>query len=155
MNKKIYVFIAVVVTVGLCAALVAVVIATKRLEEKQRLMIEETNKKDLEMAKMLVNEASKSEGYRYKNDSLATITRENIAYRELVRKMVARDMSGKSELPDVGAIVIFKNDSTRGVLSDIIIGGGKFDYYVRCRVVRKDGTTAEIKPEMLIFDKKD
>ena len=153
MSKKKYVYI--VVAFVLLFVMATIVAFKNNLEEKQRLMIQETNKKDLEMAKMLMTEANKSESYRYKNDSLATITRENIAYRELVRKMVARDMSGKSELPEVGSIVIFKNDSTRGVLSDIIIGGGKFDYYVKCRVVRKDGTTAEIKPEMLIFEKKD
>lgn len=153
MSKKKYVYI--VVAFVLLFVIATIVAFKNNLEEKQRLMIQETNKKDLEMAKMLMTEANKSESYRYKNDSLATITRENIAYRELVRKMVARDMSGKSELPEVGSIVIFKNDSTRGVLSDIIIGGGKFDYYVKCRVVRKDGTTAEIKPEMLIFEKKD
>lgn len=153
MSKKKYVYI--VVAFVLLFVIATIVALKNDLEEKQRLMIQETNKKDLEMAKMLMTEANKSESYRYKNDSLATITRENIAYRELVRKMVARDMSGKSELPEVGSIVIFKNDSTRGVLSDIIIGGGKFDYYVKCRVVRKDGTTAEIKPEMLIFEKKD
>lgn len=153
MSKKKYVYI--VVAFVLLFVIATIVAFKNNLEEKQRLMIQETNKKDLEMAKMLMTEANKSESYRYKNDSLATITRENIAYRELVRKMVARDMSGKSELPEVGSIVIFKNDSTRGVLSDIIIGGGKFDYYVKCRVVRKDGTATEIKPEMLIFEKKD
>ena len=152
MSKKKYVYI--VVAFVLLFVIATIVALKNDLEEKQRLMIQETNKKDLEMAKMLMTEANKSESYRYKNDSLATITRENIAYRELVRKMVARDMSGKSELPEVGSIVIFKNDSTRGVLSDIIIGGGKFDYYVKCRVVRKDGTATEIKPEMLIFEKK-
>lgn len=42
-----------------------------------------------------------------------------------------------------------KNDSARVIVEDVLIGGGKYDYYVKFRVLFKDNTTKEVKPELI------
>lgn len=66
--------------------------------------------------------------------------------------MVGRDL-GATELPKVGMPVTFKTDSMRGIVSDVVMGGGKYDYYIKCRVTI-DGETVDVRPDMYYSKKK-
>ena len=53
-----------------------------------------------------------------------------------------------------GDIVYKKLDSARVLVTDLVIGGGKFDYYFRYKVQHSDGKEEELKPELLVKDLK-
>lgn len=46
-------------------------------------------------------------------------------------------------------IVMMKNDSAKVVIEDVLIGGGKYNYYIKYRVLLKDNTSRETVPELI------
>ncbi len=149
--KKIWIWILAISLIASVGFLFFVI----NLRDKQiKELNADTRAQDLKMAEMLREAMGKAEGMRYSNDSLSSITRENISYRELVRLMVGRDL-GATELPKVGMPVTFKTDSMRGIVRHVVMGGGKYDYYIKCRVTKNNGETVDVRPDMLLFEKKD
>jgi hypothetical protein len=63
--------------------------------------------------------------------------------------MVHRDEATSLLKYKVGDFVYMKRDSSRVVISDIVIGGAKYEYYVRYKVLYKDKTTEEVAPELI------
>jgi hypothetical protein len=63
--------------------------------------------------------------------------------------MIHRDEAINQLKHKVGDIVYLKNDSSRVVIEDVLIGGGKYNYYVKYRVLLKDNTTREMVPELI------
>jgi len=53
-----------------------------------------------------------------------------------------------------GDFAFRKSDSSKVVVTDILIGGGLYDYYFRYRIMDKTGVEQEIKPELLFSKKK-
>jgi hypothetical protein len=49
----------------------------------------------------------------------------------------------------IGDVVKLKFDNSNVVITDIIVGGGMFEYYVRYRVMHSNRKTEEIAPEMV------
>jgi len=83
-------------------------------------------------------------------DSLSRVARHLEKYRGLVEAGYTRD-SSRNDIPHmIGDVVKLKMDSSRVVISDIIVGGGMFEYYVRYRVIHKDRTVEEVSPEMIL-----
>lgn len=72
-------------------------------------------------------------------------------YRTLSESMHNRDIAVKN-LMAVGSVAYTKNDSSRVIIADRIIGGGQYDYYVKYKILFKDNHTEEVAPE-LIFKK--
>lgn len=70
-------------------------------------------------------------------------------YRGLVESAYTRDSSRIAVPHNVGDVVMLKVDSSVVVITDIIVGGGLFEYYVRYRVQHKDRTIEEVAPEMI------
>lgn len=82
-------------------------------------------------------------------DSLSTIANHLIKYRGLVEAGYTRDSSRIVIPHKIGDIVKLKFDNSDVVITDIIVGGGQFEYYVRYRVMHSNRKTEEIAPEMV------
>lgn len=85
----------------------------------------------------------------YKRDSLQREVEQLSIYKSLTKSMVFRDEATKLLPHKVGDIIITKNDSVKGVIEDIIIGGSKYNFYVKYKVLLKDNTIREIVPELI------
>jgi hypothetical protein len=82
-------------------------------------------------------------------DSLFRVANHLEKYRGLVEAGYTRDSSRIVIPHKIGDIVKLKFDSSNVVITDIIVGGGQFEYYVRYRVMHSDRKTEEIAPEMV------
>lgn len=111
--------------------------------EKERLNIEHkaTQKK-------LQKELDMNARCNHHFDSLEGINDRLSRYESLTMAMLHRDEATKG-LKNVGDIVHLKVDSSRVVIEDIIIGGGKYNYFIKYRVILKDESKREITPEMI------
>lgn len=85
----------------------------------------------------------------YRGDSATSALAHYSGHRVLVDRMRARDDGSDTLLTWIGSPAILKWDSSSCVVSDVVSGGGRFDYYVRCVVVRRDGSTLSVSPDML------
>ena len=63
--------------------------------------------------------------------------------------MLHRDEAINQLKHKVGELVYMKNDSSKVVIEDVLIGGSKYNYYVKYKVLYKDNTTREIVPELI------
>lgn len=82
-------------------------------------------------------------------DSLFKVAYHLEKYRGLVEAGYTRDSSRIAIPHYVGDVVMLKVDSSRVVITDIVVGGSQFEYYVRYRVQHKDRTIEEVAPEMI------
>jgi len=82
-------------------------------------------------------------------DSLSIIATHLGKYQGLVEAGYTRDSSRIVIPHKIGDIVKLKVDSSNVVITDIVVGGGQFEYYVRYRVLHSDRKTEEIAPEMI------
>lgn len=82
-------------------------------------------------------------------DSLRYINRELSKFKNLTMAMVHREEATKSLKYQVGDIVMLKSDSSRVVIEDLLIGGGKYNYFIKYRVLFRDDSRKEITPEMI------
>jgi hypothetical protein len=111
--------------------------------EKERLSIEyKTTQKELQ------KELDMNAKCNHHVDSLQDINDRLSHYESLTMAMLHRDEATK-RLKNVGDIVYLKIDSSRVVIEDIIIGGGKYNYFIKYRVLLKDESKREITPEMI------
>jgi hypothetical protein len=85
----------------------------------------------------------------FKRDSLQREVNSLSIYRSLTKAMVHRDEATSLLKYKVGDFVYMKRDSVKVVISDIVIGGSKYEYYVRYKVLHKDKTEEEVIPELL------
>ena len=70
-------------------------------------------------------------------------------YRALTDAMVYRDSIRKPLQYNIGDIVYLKRDSSRALVTDIVVGGGKFEHYIKYHIMFKDKSYEEIIPELL------
>ena len=96
-------------------------------------------------------ESKKKVEYKNALDSARADVATLSTYRTLTESMSTRDAALKTLLK-VGDIAYMKNDSSRVVIVDRTIGGGNFNYYIKYKILYKDGRTDEVTPE-LIFKK--
>ena len=82
-------------------------------------------------------------------DSLFAIANHLTKYRALVEAGYTRDTSRVMIPHTIGDIVKLKIDSSNVVIVDIIVGGGKFEYYVRYKVMNSKREVEEISPELV------
>ena len=82
-------------------------------------------------------------------DSLLRLNADLSKYKTLTMAMVHRDEVTGQLKHKVGDIVRIKNDSAKVVIEDVLIGGGKYNYYVKFKVLFKDQTTKEVTPELI------
>ena len=136
-NKRIYWF------GGFLLVLIGVIFTLMMLAMKD-------DKKRLDIAlEKLSLEQSVSTTCSTTRDSLIRANNELSKYKTLTMAMVHRDEVTNQLKHKVGELVYLKNDSSRVVIEDVLIGGGKYNYYVKYRVLLKDNTTREMVPELI------
>lgn len=82
-------------------------------------------------------------------DSLTKAVNRLSVYKSLTLAMVHRDEATDLLKYKVGDFVYLKRDSSKVLVSDIIMGGANYEYYVRYKVMYKDKTTEEVAPELV------
>ena len=81
-------------------------------------------------------------------DSLEEVNKRLSRYESLTLAMLHRDEATRG-LKKVGDIAYMKIDSSRVVIEDVLIGGGKYNYFIKYRVLFKDDSRKEVTPEMV------
>lgn len=112
-------------------------------------LIEEKEKK---ITKLSFELDKMSSAYFSTSETKDSALRENVKlskYRSLTDAMSYRDSIRKPLLFNVGDIVHLKRDSSRVIINDILVGGGKFLYYVKYQVLYKDNSTETVSPELI------
>lgn len=106
--------------------------------------------KDLREANNKIqNEKELNSTCSYKRDSLIKEVKQLSIYKSLTKAMVHRDEATSMLKYKVGDFVYLKRDSAKVVVDDIIVGGAKYEYYIKYRVLHKDNHTEEVKPELV------
>lgn len=82
-------------------------------------------------------------------DSCIYVNMQLSKYRALTDAMVYRDSIRKPLQYNIGDIVFLKRDSSRALVTDIVVGGGKFEHYIKYHIMFKDKSYEEIIPELL------
>ena len=70
-------------------------------------------------------------------------------YKSLTMAMIVRDEATLSLKYKVGDIAYKKNDSAKVVIQDIIIGGSKYNYYVKYSILYTNDSSDIINPLIL------
>ena len=112
----------------------------------------EVNKKKSEIDAL--QNASRNANTRYNrllntNDSLSLINSFLAKYRVLTEAMTYRDSMKLLLRYNVGDIVYLKRDSSRAVISDVVMGGGKHEYYIKYKIIFRSGKEEEVVQELL------
>lgn len=102
-----------------------------------------------ELENSLRKETFQAGKFKATKDSLARVNFYLSRFRALTDAMWYRDSLRNPLKYKIGDRVILKRDSSRVVVTDVIIGGSQYDFYVKYRVVGKDKTTEEIVPELI------
>lgn len=84
-----------------------------------------------------------------KADSLKRVNFELSKFKALTTAMIHREEATKQLKYKIGDIVWLKIDSSRVIIEDIIIGGGKYNYYMKYKVLFVDNTSKDIIPELI------
>jgi hypothetical protein len=99
----------------------------------------------------------RSDSLQYRSDSLENFSRiasdslqKYSGYKTLYTSIMARDAGVKQLHYQVGDIIYCKPDSLKSVITDVIIGGSKYNYYIKYKI-KKDlnSETFEVIPEQL------
>lgn len=139
MKKKvvlIILFILVVVAMGY-----GIFSLNKKVEEKTKEI------SDLEKASLTAN--SRYNQLMDTKDSLAFINILLSKYRVLTDAMKYRDSVRLGMDYSVGDEVMLKKDSSRAIISDIVIGGSKHEFYIKYKILLNDGQEEIILPELI------
>jgi len=112
----------------------------------------------LEKKKQKITEMEKSSIYANANyyklmftkDSLIRVNAFLSKYRTLTLAMTYRDSVRAPLSHHIGDVVYLKFDSSRVIISDIIVGGGNYEYYIKYKILLKDGQEKEVVPEMIL-----
>jgi hypothetical protein len=102
----------------------------------------------------ILEKASKNVNERFNRlslsmDSLKLINDFLARYRTLTVAMTYRDSVRSSLKYKIGDVVRLKRDSARVIISDIVVGGGKYEYYIKYKIMLKNGQEEEVAQEML------
>ncbi len=119
----------------------AIYLLNKKVEDKTLRIA------DLEKVSKNVN--IKYKKLRLSKDSVMRVNSYLAKYRTLTVAMTYRDSVRLSMKYTVGDVVHLKRDSSRAIVSDIIVGGGKYEYYIKYKVIFKTGKEEEVIPELL------
>ena len=86
----------------------------------------------------------------YKRDSLFREVKQLSIYKSLTKAMIYRDEASSLLKHKIGDVVYAKRDSSQGVISDIIIGGSNYEYYIKYKVLYKGNSVSEdLIPELI------
>lgn len=116
------------------------------------LLYSSFSKKDRRISELetsLRKESSQTSKFKATKDSLARVNFYLSRFRVLTDAMWYRDSLINPLKYKIGDRVILKRDSSKVLVTDVIIGGSKYDFYVKYRVIGKDKSTEEVVPELI------
>lgn len=87
---------------------------------------------------------------RKTRDSLAAVLQPYLGYEALLRANMKRDEAYAALPFKYGDKVLLLPDSARGMISEVIMGGNPWNYYIRYKVMLKGGKESEVYPSQLI-----
>jgi len=111
--------------------------------------INESKQKIQQLEKVLLNSNIDSKNLLNARDSLIMINKFLSQYKVLTQAMTYRDNVRQPLKYSIGQSVYLRRDSSKAVVSDIVVGGGKHEYYIKYVVVFPDKTEESIVPDML------
>lgn len=82
-------------------------------------------------------------------DSLFEVNTFLSKYKALTVAMSYRDNVRLPLKYNVGNEVFLKRDSSKVLVTDIIVGGGKYEYYIKYKVMLRNGQEEDVIPELL------
>jgi hypothetical protein len=103
----------------------------------------------IELQSKLADELKLNSSCEFKVDSLVVVNDRLSVFETLTLAMIHREDAKRLLTYKVGDIVHLKSDSSRVVISDVLIGGGTYNYYVKYKVLCNDDTTKELVPELV------
>ncbi len=114
-------------------------------------VMEEKDKKINEISIKLSKTQDLYSTAAFTRDSLNSVNKLLSRYRGLTDAMSYRDSIRKPlvQLHEIGDIVYLKSDSSKVVINDILVGGGKYEHYIKYQIFRRDNSTAMISPELI------
>lgn len=130
------------ILIGMVAILIGINVCMLSIINSQ------SNKLDSQNNIILKEETDKSNCV-YKRDSLTVELNRLAIYKSLTSAMVYRDEVIMQLKYQIGDIAHTKRDSSQIVISDIVIGGSKYEYYIKYKIIHKDNTMEEIIPELI------
>jgi hypothetical protein len=87
---------------------------------------------------------------RKTRDSLSAVLQPYLGYEALLRANMKRDEAYAALPFKYGDKVLLLPDSARGMISEVIMGGNPWNYYIRYKVMLKGGKESEVYPSQLI-----
>ncbi|MBC7861954.1 MAG: hypothetical protein IAF38_03215 [Bacteroidia bacterium] len=97
----------------------------------------------------LLKEQKDNSRCNYVRDSLFREVKSLSTYKALTKAMIQRDEALGFLKYKIGDFVYLKRDSSHVVVSDVVFGGSKYEYYVKYKVLYKDSKTEEVLPELV------
>lgn len=113
------------------------------------LALIDSNRLSSDASAKLLEEQNLNSTCSHKRDSLIKENGQLSIYKSLTKAMIHRDEATGLLEYKVGDFVYMKRDSSKVIIEDIIIGGAKYEYYVKYKVLHKDNHTEEVKPELI------
>lgn len=135
-NKFLWLFI----FIGTIALLSYIMLVWSVIDDKK--ILKEANAK-------LLKEQSDNLNCNYKRDSLFREVQQLSSYKAITSAIAHRDKATEFLKYKIGDIVRLKSDSAKVVVYDIVIGGSKYEYYIKYKVQHKNKTTEEVDPELV------
>jgi len=139
-SKKDWKTIVLFLMLGISLIATAVFIVHKDIQKDEKI---ETLQKELQ-----INSGEKSSCF-FLRDSLKRENARLYVYKTLTKAMIHRDEAVSQLKYGIGDVVILKVDSSRVVIQDVVIGGGKFEYYIKYSVMHKDRHLETVSPELV------
>jgi len=144
-RKKLRIYmVLLVVAAALLSYGIYAVMASEEAEKEQELSVMKQQLEDLSyLVKVL---KSDKRLLNHQRDSL----KQNVDYlwpmRNLVHNAKLRDKVGSELNIKPGQVVRLKTDSSRVIITDIIVGGNEYNYFLRYLIKNNKGETKEISP---------
>ena len=93
---------------------------------------------------------SKEQQTRSSRDSLAAVLQPYLGYDALLRANMKRDEAYAALPFKYGDKVLLLPDSAHGMISEVIMGGNPWNYYIRYKIMLKGGKESEVYPSQLV-----
>jgi len=87
---------------------------------------------------------------RSSRDSIAAVLQPYLGYDALLRANMKRDEAYAALPFKYGDKVLLLPDSARGMISEVIMGGNPWNYYIRYKIMLKGGKESEVYPSQLV-----
>ena len=111
------------------------------IQKDKQALSETTNK--------LIEEQNISSSCSTTRDSLKKANEGLSKFKTLSMAMIQRDEIVSQLKHKVGDVVYMKNDSARVVIEDLFVGGCKYNFYIKFKVLYEDQSTKEVIPELI------